>query len=313
MTTTPPPDAGLVRRVLGFLGRVGSESEPTPICPADRQVGRPYTVGEPILPAPEDDALSVSSWTTQPRVSADGGVLGPLTVRAASTVGRRHARLGTSREDAYAVAPAAGGVVVAVADGVGSDEARYSAVGAQLAVVEGCRIATAYLDNGRAIDPGDLCRQISATMMNGAGMFVPGEYDHRSLATTLTVAWVSTAGAYGGFRVGDGELFELTEAGLHPTGPGGGGAFTETEALPGSWSVAEEFSGQLHPSSALVVVTDGLSLPMRSPDVAAHLVRSWRRVPTVVEFLHDLSFDRKGEADDRTAVCVWFRPTMGDR
>jgi serine/threonine protein phosphatase PrpC len=311
--TTPLPDAGVVRRILDLLRPGVSPADIASPEPTGRTVGRPYTVGEPILRSPEDDALGVSSWTTQPRVSADGGVLGPLTVRAASAVGRRHARLGTTREDAYAVASAKGGVIVAVADGVGSDQARYSAVGAQLAVVEAVRILSDHLENGWAVDAGDLCRQISATMMTDAGLLVPDDYDPMSLATTLTVAWVSTTGTYGGFRVGDGELFELSEAGLHPAGPSAVGAFTETEALPGSWSAAEVFSGRLHPGSALIVVTDGLSLPMRSPDVAAHLTHCWRSVPTVVEFLHDMSFDRKGEADDRTAACVWFHPMAGER
>ncbi|WP_433796353.1 protein phosphatase 2C domain-containing protein [Actinoplanes sp. CA-252034] len=311
--TAPPPGPGVVRRMLDLLGVPGTGPQTSIDGRDDRQVGRAFTVGEPILPSPEADALGVTSWTTQPRVCADGGSLGPLTVRAASAVGRRHARVGTSREDAYAITPAAGGVVVAVADGVGSADARFSAVGAQLAVVEACRLVSAALDNRWRIVADDLCRQIGTAMMDGAGRFVPEEFDHRSLSTTLTVAWVSTGGAFGGFRVGDGELFTLTAAGLQPAGPGGSGDFTETAALPGSWSVAEEFSGRLQPGSALVVVTDGLSVPMRSPEVADHFTHRWRDAPTVVEFLHDISFDRRGEADDRTAVCVWFRTEDGDR
>ncbi|MEU4242401.1 PP2C family serine/threonine-protein phosphatase [Actinoplanes sp. NPDC026619] len=303
-----PPESGMVRKVLGYLGRPPSGSD----APADgvvvRQVGQPLTVGEPIVRSPEDDALTVSSWTTQPRLSADGGALGPLTVRAASVSGRRHARQGASREDAYAICPASGGAVVAVADGVGHESARYSAVGAQIAAVEACRLVAECLDRNWAVDADDLCRVIGAAMIQRAGWFVPVEYEPRSLATTLTVVWVATDGRYAGFRIGDGEIFELTGAGLAPAGPSAGGAFTETSALPASWSAAETFAGRLPPESALVVVTDGLSVPMRSPDVAAHLSRRWHRVPTIVEFLDDVSFERRGESDDRTAVCVWFRP-----
>ncbi|GAB2587905.1 hypothetical protein Aab01nite_49480 [Paractinoplanes abujensis] len=307
MTASPPSGPGAIRRVLGYLlPPVGGRGEPTA-----RTVGRPMTVGEPIVQSPEDDALTVTSWVTQPRMSADGGTLGTLTVRAASVSGRRHARQGGSREDAYAISPATDGVVVAVADGVGDPSARFSAVGAQLAAVEACRLIANCLDRPQTIDADEVCRVISTSMTQQAGRFVPDEYDARSLATTLTVVWISTGGEYAGFRVGDGEMFEIGQGGLVSAGPPAGGSFTETAALPGSWTTVETFEGRLQPRTALVVVTDGLSVPMRSPDVATHLTRRWHEVPTIVEFLDDISFERRGESDDRTAVCVWFLPEAG--
>ncbi|MBM2623212.1 protein phosphatase 2C domain-containing protein [Actinoplanes sp. LDG1-06] len=288
----------------------GQRAAPGPVSEFGRPL--PVVLGEPITPAREDASLSVTSWTTQSQISADGGTHGPLTVRAASVCGRKHASHGGTREDSYALGRAQDCVVVTVADGVGSSSARYSAVGARIAAVEACRLGMEAVDNNRGMDAADLCRGVSAAMSARAGSFVRGGWDEQSLATTLAMAWVCSDGSFTGLQVGDGRIYRLTEGGFEPNGSDPDGPYDRTDSLPGSENAVRKFSGRLRPGSALVVVTDGLSGAMASAEVSAHLTRCWAGVPTVAGFLHDVSFQRRGESDDRTAVGVWFKPTAVD-
>jgi hypothetical protein len=243
----------------------------------EREVGHPATVGEPIVRTGEDDALGSTSWISQPRISADGGSVGGLTVRAASICGRRHARHGASREDAFAIGRSADGAV-------------------------------ACLDRRAPIDVPALCELLGAQMIAGGGRFIAADFDEQSLSTTLTVAWLAPDGRYTGFTIGDGEAFELAAAGFTPVADAQGGSFAETGALPHAYSEIDQFSGALAAGSALLLATDGLAVPLRAPEVSAHLARRWQQPPSVIEFLDDMSFERRGESDDRTGVCVWHLP-----
>jgi serine/threonine protein phosphatase PrpC len=264
----------------------------------------------PIYEAGADDQLGSSLWTTQARVSADGGTLGPLTVRAASVCGRRHARRGETREDAFAIRHTSNGtVVVAVADGVGDQLAQFAAVGAQVASVVACHVIGVSLEAGRPVDPQEISAQVADRMITAAARrFVSEPCEGKALATTLIAAWVSPKGAYAGFMIGDGGVFDLTAGRVSAMAPSLGTAFGEIHALPDAFTRAEEFSGNLEQGSALLLATDGLFDPMLSPDVAEVLGPAWRRPPAILDFLYDMSFERRGEADDRTGLCVWFDP-----
>jgi serine/threonine protein phosphatase PrpC len=76
-------------------------------------------------------------------------------------------------------------------------------------------------------------------------------------------------------------------------------------SLPSDHPQLDLISGTLPYGSPLLVMTDGLSVPLGTPEVSAYLARRWEAPPMLSEFLFDLSFERRGESDDRTAVCVW--------
>jgi serine/threonine protein phosphatase PrpC len=319
--SSPSPSSGSITdRVRGFFGwpRETSAADPDDV-PAEQatdpaaqeQPARgPKTLGQPIYEAGADDQLGSSLWTTQARVSADGGTLGPLTVRAASVCGRRHARRGETREDAFAIRHTSDGtVVVAVADGVGDQSAQFAAVGAQAASVVSCDLISAHLEARRPIDPRDVSSQIASRMISvAAKRFISEPCDSKALATTLITAWVSPQGTAAGFMIGDGGVLDLTDGQVSVVAParGTGTAFGEIHALPAAYTRVEEFSGRLRPGSALLLATDGLFDPLCSPDVAMVLGQAWKRPPAILDFVYDMSFERRGEADDRTGICIWF-------
>ena len=321
-SSSSPVSGSITDRVLGFFGRPRETQAGTPAAePADVPAGQaadpaaqepssrgPKTLGQPIYEAGADDQLGSSLWTTQARVSADGGTLGPLTVRAASVCGRRHARRGETREDAFAIRHTSDGtVVVAVADGVGDQAAQFSAVGAQVASVVSCDLITAHLEARRPIDPRDVSSQIAGQMIPAAAKrFITEPCDGKALATTLITAWVSPQGAVAGFMIGDGGVLDLTAGQVSVVARSRGTAFGEIHALPAAYTDVEGFSGSLRPGSALLLATDGLFDPLLSPDVAMVLGQTWKRPPAILDFLYDMSFERRGEADDRTGICIWF-------
>jgi hypothetical protein len=276
---------------------------------AEDQFAGSVTIGEPTRTATEDARLGSVSWTSQPQIHADGGSLGSLTLRGGSVCGRRHAARGQSREDAFAFGTAVDGtVVIAAGDGVGDESARFSAMGSRTAVVEACRLVIVALDAAQPITSAVVCDLVSAQMRRHALHLLGYTPEDGTLSTTLIVAWVRPTGEYAGFMVGDGGVLQLDTEGFSPVAAPRGESFTETSALPGSYSTIEEFSGQLRPGSALLAATDGLYVPLGSREVAAYLARHWRQPPPPLVFVHQLSFDRRGEWDDRTGVCVWFAP-----
>ena len=330
---TAGPGAGRRRlaqdRWLGFIGAAleleaeahgGPDPADAPASAGDqtdvrRRRRAPATIGEPIRRAEGDDKLGSSRWWTLPRISADGGSVGPLTVRAASVAGRQHARGGGSREDALAFRSTPDGVVViATADGVGDTAAKYSAIGAHIASVLSCHLVHLWLTKPHPLNPIDpvdpvaACREIARWMPELAERYVEEHFVPTRFATTLTTSWIYPDGTYQGFKVGDGGVFELNRGELSQLSSRYGGSYGRTAALPAGYAQATEFAGRLPPGGCLLLATDGLAEPLGSPDVAAALAAAWRQPPSVLDFLTDLSFERRGESDDRTAVCVWFDP-----
>ncbi len=275
------------------------------------QDGQPKTLGAPIHRSAADDQLGITRLFTQPRIVADGGSTGPLTVRAASVCGRRHAQRGETREDAYAVDRTdSGAVVMAVADGLGDPTAKFAAVGARMASMAAVELIRDELERGRPIIPRQVAAHVAGAMIRNSARFITQaeQYSDRALSTTLIAAWLMPDGRYGGFMIGDGAVFGIAAGHVSMVAAPRGKAFGTTEALPDAFANVEEFAGRLVPGAALLLATDGLADPMQSPDVAAELGRSWEKPPTALGFLVDLSFERRGEADDRTGACAWFAP-----
>ena len=199
---------------------------------------------------------------------------------------------------------------MAVADGLGDPAARFAAIGARIASMTAVQIIGTALEDGQPVAPRTVVAQVAGTLVRESGRFIsrPEECTARSLATTLMAAWFMPDGRYSGFMVGDGAVFGITAGQVSVVAAPRGKAYSATEALPDSYANVEQFTGQLAPGSALLLATDGLADPMQSPDVAEELGRSWKQPPTVLGFLVDMSFERKGEADDRTGACAWFAP-----
>jgi Protein phosphatase 2C len=312
--------SAITSRLLGFFGFAWQlPSSPVPRQPDQPpdtgapdlaiEARQPRTLGAPILRSTGDDRLGRGGLTSQPRLIADGGSTGPLTVRAASVCGRRHAQRGETREDAYAIDRTDdGAVIMAVADGLGDPAARFATVGARVASMMAVQIIRDELGHGRPIAPLGVAAQVAGIMVKESRRFIPRpeEYTARTLATTLMAAWFRPDGHYSGFMVGDGAVFGIIAGQVSVVAAPRSKAYSATEALPGSYANVEQFTGQLVPGSALLLATDGLADPMQSPDVAEELGRSWKQPPTVLGFLVDMSFERKGEADDRTGACAWF-------
>ena len=61
--------------------------------------------------------------------------------------------------------------------------------------------------------------------------------------------------------------------------------------------------------AVLCLMTDGIWEPVLSSDgqVALNLAPKWVEPPRIGDFLSQVSFRRVGDADDRTAVCIWLR------
>lgn len=85
-------------------------------------------------------------------------------------------------------------------------------------------------------------------------------------------------------------------------------ATTATRALP-SRSLQCEFKLMpLKRGTQLFLLTDGLSIPLEiSSLVREGLGRLWLNPPSPLDFASQVSFNRRGELDDRTAVGVWLR------
>jgi len=246
-----------------------------------------------------------------PLAAADG-TTGAYVVKAASRVGRMHSHSGQSREDDFAVAvTAGGGVVVAVADGVGDPRARHSATGARVAVTEACARLQRTSALGASKDATDVVAEISHAMVPAAERLLDQEVRPGELATTLTAASCAPDGSFWAFTIGDSGLLRLTD-GSWKTVLGAERALLNDVhgTLPSSDPPIDVVSGRLHPGEALLLATDGLLLPMAAAEVGSFLAARWQQPPDLLDFIADLSFERRGEADDRAAICLWYLPSF---
>ena len=258
--------------------------------------------------------------------------------------GVSHRLAGRRSDDAFGWAqPAPGRLALVVADGVGS--AGRGAEGAEWAVEavcgfldgagtgapeRGCSEETSHAGGQIASGWGpELC---AAAIFHASNEIrrVGGE-DACELATTIAVALLDAgASARGGFaevsvgRVGDSIAFSLSEAGEWRelfegrSVPAGGDAagedemlVTATAALPVGDALDDLVSVQLPPVAALVLVTDGVAVPVRDgpSTVAPTLAEVLMRGPTgelcPLGLARALDFSRRGAHDDRTVLAAW--------
>lgn len=205
-----------------------------------------------------------------------------------------------------------GFLLAAIADGLGS--ASDSHRGAQLAVAHSLDYVTWALDRRRMSEV-DLEAAVDAAdrAIRAAG---PRPEER---ASTLTVAVTSVepynfCHEFRVARVGDGSAFLLSDGEFRQLfGRGAEGTDdvdtvvhdTRTACLPDRAGAVEIVESRLEPGQALVLVTDGVGIPLTVPEIATYLAECWSEPPGPVEFLHAMQFRAKSFDDDRSAVVIW--------
>lgn len=270
----------------------------------DRGSFAPRTIGKRARAA--EVAWQLAPACDVPDTVLDGGRLGPLEVRAASTRGTSHRCDGTVRQDALGLLTHRDGfLLAAVADGLGS--ASDSHRGAQLAVTHSLDYVSWALDRRRMSEV-DLEAAIDAAdrAIRAAG---PRPEER---ASTLTVAVTSVepydfCHEFRVARVGDGSAFLLSDGEFRQLFGGKDADVhdTRTACLSDRAGAVEMVESRLEPGQALVLVSDGVGIPLTVPEIATYLAECWSEPPGPVEFLHAMQFRAKSFDDDRSAVVIW--------
>ncbi|WP_380278720.1 protein phosphatase 2C domain-containing protein [Kitasatospora purpeofusca] len=258
-----------------------------------------------------------------PDTVVDGGRFGPVTVRAASVRGDGHRYAAECRQDAVLVVRTGELLLVAVADGVGSQpHSHHGSHGilrmltAQVAPKADTLLA--FLRSGAELDFASLMsRLIAAAADELAEEARKQGRPPKSYSTTLRALLVPADPAvpFRGFvSVGDGGLLRLREGvgweSLEADGGAEGGALisTRTDCLPEAYEHARaRLITDTRPGDLLVLCTDGLALPLlKEPELQRWLGERWgREVPGLAEFLWQTQVRVRSYDDDRSVVCLW--------
>jgi serine/threonine protein phosphatase PrpC len=294
-----------------------------------RLVRGPLTIGEP---SPPVEVRLGAEEPYRPDTIADGGHACGLTVRAASVRGLSKRFAGGPRQDdlCLRVHEPTNTLIAAVADGVSG--AARSGLAAALAVRYATAAVARQLDadagadagaGAGELDWGEIFRQAAWALVeehrreardDDAGV----EHAAATLATTLLVAAVAGPGEDGEASrvqlaaVGDSPAYMLANRAFEPVvgepqdrdGLIGGGV----EALPRAQE-PQSHACTLAPGSALLLCTDGVSLPLAdgSGEVGRTLARELANPPGIVDFAGLLDFSRATYDDDRTLVAIWAK------
>ncbi|MEV0187815.1 protein phosphatase 2C domain-containing protein [Kitasatospora purpeofusca] len=261
-----------------------------------------------------------------PDTVVDGGRFGPVTVRAASVRGDSHRYAAECRQDAALVVRAGGLLLVAVADGVGSQpHSHHGSNGiVRLLAKQVLPRADTLLDllrTGAAADFADLTgRLVAAAAAELAREAERFGHPPKTWSTTLRALLVPAdpeVPTRGFVAVGDGGLLRLRAGGwenLDADGDGDGAGTlisTRTDCLPEAYERARAaLVTDTRPGDVLVLCTDGLALPLvKEPELRAFLGGRWgREVPGLAEFLWQAQVRVRSYDDDRSVVCLWEAP-----
>ena len=246
---------------------------------------------------PRQGDVSRSGWR------AEGSATDEFVLRAATVVGVRHRLAGDRAEDAFAWAHHDGRIVVAVADGVGSQ------AGSADAALRAVQAAVQ-----RAVGPDQVAQDAVLYALDAANDAATAP---EGGATTLVVAVIDKGGAGWVGRVGDSTAFVVEATGssrelFAPPDPDRAG--TATAALPAEDPAVETVPVYVAEESRLVLVSDGVADPWRDgpTTVAPGLVDGLLARPDPVALLQLADFSRHGCHDDRTILCVWRQPAIDE-
>ncbi|MFF2953915.1 protein phosphatase 2C domain-containing protein [Kitasatospora sp. NPDC057965] len=307
----PGPESGPVVRPASFR-------EPGPL----HHVGRKA----PAYPAEPTDIPALSAGdlfgALLPDTVVDGGRFGPVTVRAASVRGDGHRYAAECRQDAVLVVRTGELLLVAVADGVGSQSHSHHGSHGILRKLTG-QVARkeetllAFLRTGAEPDFASMMsRLIGAAADELAEEARKEGRPPKAYSTTLRALLVPadpTVPFRGFVSVGDGGLLRLREGGWQDleaaeADRGGGPISTRTDCLPEAYEHARaRLITDSRPGDVLVLCTDGLALPLlKEPELQGFLGERWgSEVPGLAEFLWQTQVRVRSYDDDRSVVCLW--------
>lgn len=271
----------------------GSEQAPRELVSAAPTIG----VVQPRPHVPVDPGVG------HPRaaVLADAGATTTRLFAGASLVGASHQAVGSPRQDSFAVAALpCGGLVVAVADGLGSRVS--SQVGAETFCQQVVALAPTDL-GGSAERLLMVAAEGTARVLLDSWQMSPREGAFVGLVMVVDDTSIQLA------RVGDVSAFELdSSGGFCELFPAPEGPLNTVEAsLPGADSTAADVASAAG-DATILVATDGLALDVRtSAGVRAWLTECWQEPVGAFAMADGLRYQRQGSLDDRTAVVTWSR------
>ncbi|MFF8771515.1 protein phosphatase 2C domain-containing protein [Kitasatospora sp. NPDC015120] len=302
----------------GGVVRPASFREPGPL----DHIGRKA----PAYPAEPTDIPAVPGGdlfgALLPDTVVDGGRFGPVTVRAASVRGDGHRYAAECRQDAVLVVRTGELLLVAVADGVGSQSHSHHGSHGILRmltrqVAQKAETLLAFLRSGAELDFASLTSRLIAEAADQLAEEARKEgRPPKSYSTTLRALLVPADPAvpFRGFvSVGDGGLLRLRGGGwqnLEAAEAAEGGALisTRTDCLPEAYEHARaRLITDTRPGDLLVLCTDGLALPLlKEPELQGWLGERWgSEVPGLAEFLWQTQVRVRSYDDDRSVVCLW--------
>jgi hypothetical protein len=286
----------------------------------------PFAVGDPGRAANEvPRRLLAEPWGRHDTV-IDGGIIGDLSVRAASVRGLASHYYDKPRQDDYCLGSDEDErwLITAVADGVGA--ARLSHHGAHIAVRQACRLVGAELANHTPdqLDWDAVFKGIAGAIVGfghrelADGDVPPSNELIAQLATTTTIT-VCEALARSGPRavvtawIGDSSAWILRAGGgwdciSAVKNDGSEVATSAVRALPMvPSSGVDVHEATLEPGDVLLSMTDGVGDALGSGQgtVGRFLATAWQEAPHPLTFAAQVGFARKSFDDDRTVVAVW--------
>ncbi|MEV5408981.1 protein phosphatase 2C domain-containing protein [Thermopolyspora sp. NPDC052614] len=310
----------------GAPGEAGPTRRYRTVSPPPAGAAAPSGAEGPLVVGPEPRPIAVhlprQATSTACGLALDGGLLGGLTVRAASVRGRTHSYRGETRQDAYGVRLSGDEqwVIAAVADGLGSarhaDVAAATAIRAALDGVDG-----ALRSGGSPHTWGwrPLITYVSDEIRQATEALGParqGTNTNRTPiarpATTLTVAVLPADGAGTGVcaAVGDspairvdGGRWQALVGAVHR----GGLSDNITTALPGDPGNVEVQTFEWGHSDLLILTSDGFAAGIAGghTPLAQRLAETWRTPPSLTDFVREVDFRLSTFDDDRTVVALW--------
>jgi serine/threonine protein phosphatase PrpC len=242
---------------------------------------------------------------------------GSLSVRASSHQGRDHQYGKIPRQDAIAIETSRDGTLLALAlaDGLGSK--RLSHFGSQLAAFNFTRtlgrqpnqMITADSIVQAVITTSELIRRQLGEQLG------PTCDPHDFLSTFLGGAMQLIDGVYFlvAARVGGSDDLWRLRSGKWECITRDTGSVDVVQAVKGTvlplklkQSDVECWSLEVVPGDAIFFMSDGLGNPMKSNDeLANYLARNWTQPPDIGHFVVHMSFDLRGEMDDRSCIGLW--------
>ncbi|MFJ4093702.1 protein phosphatase 2C domain-containing protein [Kitasatospora sp. NPDC089913] len=327
---TTAPEAPTGTTTVGAPGAAGTGADPV-VRPASFRTPGPLAhVGRkaPAYPAEPTDIPTVRGGDLYgvllPDTVVDGGRFGAITVRAASVRGDSHRYAAECRQDAALVVRAGGLLLVAVADGVGSQpHSHHGSNGiVRLLAKQVLPRADTLLDllrTGAAAEFDDLTsRLVAAAAEELAREAERFGHPPKTWSTTLRALLAAAdpaVPARGFVAVGDGGLLRLRAnrwENLDADGDGAGTLIsTRTDCLPQAYDRARTaLITDTRPGDVLVLCTDGLALPLvKEPELREFLGGRWgHEVPGLAEFLWQAQVRVRSYDDDRSVVCLWEAP-----